>query len=93
MIEVDLMPILFEEAKAAGLGVGRDCESNVRGFITPQDQLYRTSPPPQKAVIQTNFRRFVQEMVEDAKRRELDELRERTFDAARIKLCPLFPFC
>jgi hypothetical protein len=93
MIEVDLMPIVFEEARAAGLGVGYDCEENVRRFITPHDQLYRSSPPPVREQIQDNFRRLVKEMVIEAKRRNLTELRESTFHEARLKLCPLFPFC
>jgi hypothetical protein len=93
VIEVDLMPIVFDEARAAGLGVGSDCEGDVRRFITPQDQLYRSSPQPVRERIRDNFRRLVKEMVKEAKRRNLTELRESTFHEARLKLCPLFPFC
>lgn len=93
MIEVDLMPILFDRAKSAGLGVGYDCESNVRSFITPADQTYRNSSPPDRAAIRQNFTRLIDAMVAEAKDRGLPELRESTFHAARSKLCPLFPFC
>lgn len=93
MIVTELMPILIEEAKAHGLGVGPDCESEVSRFIMPQDQLYRSSTSRQRMEIQENFRRLATEMVHEAGRRGLLELRETTFHAARMKLCPLFPFC
>lgn len=93
MIEVDLMPVLFQEAKAAGLGVGADCEGEVRRFIVPADKVYRGSTPAARAQIQQTFTRFVQAMVAEAKDRHLTELREITFHSAKSRLCPLFPFC
>ncbi|MEX0777542.1 MAG: hypothetical protein WD042_17695 [Phycisphaeraceae bacterium] len=93
MIELDLMPILFQEARGADLSVGRDCEREVRDFITPQDQLYQASTPEVRQQISENFRRFVKAMIDEAKRRGLPELRESTFHAARAGICPLFPFC
>jgi hypothetical protein len=93
MIEVDLMPILYSEAGSAELGVGKDCEREVRHFIIPHDSLYRQSSPKDRQIIKANFRNFAREMVNEAKREGLNELRERTFHAARSALCPLFPFC
>lgn len=92
MIEVDLMPVLFDKAKRAGLGVGMDCEQEVRRFITRADPIYRSSPQD-RDVIKQNFAGFVDVMIGEAENLGIDELRERTFHAARIKVCPLFPFC
>jgi hypothetical protein len=84
-------------ANQAGLGITPDCESDLRALIAEGvGRIEREGSLGDEKRIEeaeANLATFVQRMVLEAKQRNLRELQEVTFRAARESLCPIWPFC
>jgi hypothetical protein len=89
-----LWDIVVTESRRHRLGIAQNCESLLRQFIQHGAAALGDSPAPDEAQeAQENLRRFVRLMVKDALKKGYTELHEDTFDEAKSRLCPLFPFC
>lgn len=87
------------QAAEFGLGFGDDCADHVQDFINMgisnmlADQDGHIEDAIRIAYAENALRTFVLEMIMEARRLGLDELREVTFHHAFGFLCPIWPFC
>jgi hypothetical protein len=83
--------------RAADIGFAPNCEYLVKQLIENAAQRIESegllSEPDQIAIAEANIERFISEMVLEARRSGYSELHEGTFEAAKKKLCPLWPIC
>jgi hypothetical protein len=93
----ELWSAVEQVARGFGLGIGSDCESLLREFITTGvnriEQEGLLSNQRRIAEAETHLIAFVGGMAHEAKMQNLSMLRERTFMAAKSSFCPLWPFC
>ena len=90
--QMDLWTIVDTTVSASGLTIAPDCEHHLRAFVW-QGEAGITSFPDRRAEAVGNLLRFVAEMIDESRSQGLDGLHEPTFFAAKMKLCPLWPFC
>ena len=83
--------------QAADFGFAPGCWSLVQSFVTTGVQQIVNSgaldDDVKIALAEADLLRFVAEMMVEAQNSGLTELHENTYDAAKLRLCPLFPFC
>jgi hypothetical protein len=90
--QMDLWTIVETTVMASGLTIFPDCEQLLRDFVA-QGEIGLASFPNRRAEAVGSLQRFVAQMIEESRSQGLDGLHEPTFFAARLKLCPLWPFC
>jgi hypothetical protein len=83
-------------ARARGYTFGDDCLSDFSGFVANAAAQFRSSSAEVSASSRDDdVRRLVQYMIEELERQTPGDttLHEWTLSGARLRFCPLFPFC
>jgi hypothetical protein len=81
-----------DRARAASLGIAPHCASLLDRLAAMAEQAITKTPNREQEVLQA-VDLWIDEMITEARRLGLPDLHEQTFEAARLKLCPIFPFC
>ena len=96
-LNADLWRTVERVAHDFELGIAPNCAADIKSFIADGvKQLSRENLLHNYSKIaeaETKLIAFVGGMALEAHRRNLPELQELTFHAARGQFCPLWPFC
>jgi hypothetical protein len=91
-LRVNLWEIVVSELAANNMGIAANCLQLLQAFVRAAE-LQLANSPSRAAEAEQNLRQFIQAMIQDAGIHGWSELHEDTFYGAKLKLCPLFPFC
>lgn len=84
--------IVEQEMERAGMTIAPACEHALRQHLfSGENLLFMEREREEEA--EENVRRFVREMIAEARSLGLSELHENTLAAAMSRLCPLWPIC
>jgi hypothetical protein len=89
---MDLWTIVDTIVAGSGLTIEPQCEQLLRTFVA-QGETGLIAFPDRRAEAVGNLSRFLAEMIDESRSQGLNALHEPTFYAAKLKLCPLWPFC
>ena len=87
-----LWSVVQEEAQRENMKIAQNCEGLLRDLITQKKGAWRKQGFAKEDESE-NLREFVRAMIEEAKSQGAAELHEWSFEAAKRKLCPIWPFC
>ena len=84
-------------AAHAGFGIAPDCAEHLRSFINAGTETLNVEGYLQDVarldLAEANVVSFTSQMIIEAITLGLNELHEPTFFAAKLALCPIWPFC